>query len=143
MVPRNHPSRRSRSPGRRRRRRDSALRAVFCTAVVAFFACAPVAADCIRDREGEVYCGAGRCVRDQNGVAWCSRFDDGDARTTRTGEVLCGRGQCARAFDGTLFCSAVEGGAALKDSRGRVRCEERCEPARKENCERTKADMAG
>ncbi len=110
---------------------------------VAARAAAPAGADCVKDIEGEVWCGAGRCARDQDGVHWCSRFDDGGADTNREGVVLCGRGECARTWRGNLYCSAVEGGAVLKDSRGQVRCEGRCEPARAEHCERTRADTAG
>ena len=99
-------------------------------------------AECLKDRLGEVYCGAGRCERDREGVVWCSRFDDGDARVDRDGAVLCGRGRCASTLRGDVFCSTVPGGAALKDREGRVRCEGSCEAASAALCESTVAGSA-
>jgi len=46
-------------------------------------------ADCLKDRSGEVYCGAGRCLTDSNGIVWCSRYHDGHAERTSDGQVHC------------------------------------------------------
>jgi hypothetical protein len=96
-------------------------------------------ADCLKDRYGEVYCGAGRCLVDHKGIVLCSRYYDGDAERTSDGQVLCGRGQCVKRSDGLVFCSTEVGGAALLDSRGSARCYGQCEPATVEMCENTRA----
>ena len=95
-------------------RRRAELLAILCLL-------APAAlADCAKDLNGEVYCGAGRCARDQAGTIWCSRFFEGGAQTTRDRRVLCGKGQCAKSIRGEIFCSSEVGGAVLKDSYGKV-----------------------
>jgi hypothetical protein len=96
----------------------------------------------MKDRRGEVFCGAGRCLVDREGTVWCSRYPDGDAERMSDGRVLCGKGGCAKGSDGRAFCSSETGGAVLIDSRGRVRCYGRCEPATERNCEHTRADSA-
>lgn len=97
-------------------------------------------ADCVKDPQGEVYCGAGRCVIDSKGKVWCSRHYNGDVVITLYGQVLCGKGECDKDSDGLFFCSSEVGGTVLVDSRGRVRCYGRCEPATADNCENTRAD---
>jgi hypothetical protein len=96
-------------------------------------------ADCLKDRSGEVYCGAGRCLSDSNGIVLCSRSYDGDVERTSNGQVICGKGQCAKRSDGIVFCSTEVGGAVLIDSNGSVRCYGQCEPATVEMCENTRA----
>ncbi|WP_028579597.1 hypothetical protein [Desulfogranum japonicum] len=98
-----------------------------------------ISADCLKDRYGEAYCGAGRCLADSNGIVWCSRHFDGDAERTSDGQVLCGKGHCAKRSDGLVFCSTEAGGAVLLDSSGHVRCYGQCEPATIEMCEHTRA----
>lgn len=100
---------------------------------------AVTSADCLKDRNGEVFCGAGRCLADSNGTVLCSRYSDGSAERTSDGQVLCGKGQCAKRSDGLMFCSTEVGGAVLLDSRGSVRCYGQCEPAAAEMCENTRA----
>jgi len=100
-------------------------------------------AECLKDRYGEVYCGAGRCQTDTSGMIWCSRHYDGDAVRTSDGRVLCGRGKCTKRSDGTAFCSTEMGGAVLLDSTGSVRCYGQCEPATAEMCENTRAGSSG
>lgn len=99
-------------------------------------------AECLKDRSGEVYCGAGQCQIDRNGVVRCSRYYDGSAERTSDGHVLCGKGQCVTRSDGTVFCSSEIGGAVLLDSRGNARCYGQCEPATEEMCENTRADSS-
>jgi hypothetical protein len=99
-------------------------------------------ADCAKDIDGEVFCGAGRCVRDADGIIWCSRFYEGGAEMTSHGRVVCGRGQCAKDTRGRIFCSSIVGGAVLKDIRGRVRCYGKCEAAGAALCENTRADIS-
>lgn len=96
-------------------------------------------ADCLKDRYGEVYCGAGRCQADSSGTVLCSRYYDGDAERTSDGQVLCGKGQCVKRSDGLVFCSTELGGAVLLDSSGNARCYGQCEPATVEMCENTRA----
>lgn len=96
-------------------------------------------AECLKDRYGEVYCGAGRCLSDSNGIVWCSRYYDGDAERTSEGQVVCGKGQCTKRSDGLVLCSTEVGGAVLIDSNGSVRCYSQCEPATVEMCENTLA----
>lgn len=96
-------------------------------------------ADCLKDRSGEVYCGAGLCLTDSNGIVWCSRYYNGDAVRTSDGQVLCGKGQCMKRSDGLVFCSTKVGGAVLSDSRGHARCYGQCETATVEMCENTRA----
>ena len=98
-----------------------------------------ISADCLKDRYGEVYCGAGRCLADTNGIVWCSRYYEGDAKRTSDGNVLCGKGHCTKRSDGLVFCSTEVGGAVLLDSSGRARCYVQCEPATVEMCENTRA----
>ena len=117
--------------------RGAALLAILCLLVPAALA------DCAKDLNGEIYCGAGRCARDRSGTIWCSRFFRGDAKTTTDRRVLCGKGQCAKSFGGEIFCSSEVAGAVLKDSYGQVRCQGRCERATAEQCESTRADSAG
>lgn len=100
---------------------------------------AVASADCLKDRNGEVYCGAGRCLADSNGTVLCSRYYDGHAERTSDGQVLCGKGQCAKRSDGLVFCSTEIGGAVVLDSRGNARCYGQCEPASAEMCENTRA----
>jgi hypothetical protein len=100
-------------------------------------------ADCAKDLNGEVWCGAGRCASGYDGIIWCSRFDDGGVVVTFRGTVLCGPGACAKTLRGEAYCSDVVGGAVAKDSRGRVRCEGRCVAASAEHCESERADAAG
>lgn len=100
-------------------------------------------ADCAKDINGEIYCGAGRCARDRSGTIWCSRHYEGDAWRTQDGRVVCGQGQCEKDTRGEIFCSSEWGGAVLKDSQGRVRCYGRCERATAEQCENTRADTSG
>jgi len=99
-------------------------------------------ADCAKDTQGEVYCGAGRCARDSSGTIWCSRYHKGDAQVTLNGNVLCSKGQCAKSLKGKLFCSSEVNGAVLKDSDGSVRCQGRCETPSAAQCENTLADSA-
>jgi hypothetical protein len=99
-------------------------------------------ADCMRDKNGEVYCGGGRCVADRHGKIWCSRYYEGDAQSTREGKVLCGKGDCEKNSRGELFCSSERGGTVTKDSQGRVRCYGKCERATVDKCENTKADSS-
>jgi len=96
-------------------------------------------ADCLKDRYGEIYCGAGRCLTDSEGIVWCSRYYDGDAVRTSEGQVLCGKGQCTKRSDGSVFCSTEIGGAVLVDSAGNARCYGQCEPASVMMCENTRA----
>lgn len=96
-------------------------------------------ADCLKDRYGEVYCGAGRCLSDSNGIVWCSRYYDGDAERTSDGQVICGKGQCTKLSNGLVRCSTEVGGAVLIDSNGSARCYGQCEPATVEMCENTRA----
>jgi len=96
-------------------------------------------ADCIKDKYGEVYCGAGQCLTDSEGIVWCSRYYDGDAERSSDGQVLCGKGHCTKRSDGLVFCSTEVGGSVLIDSRGRARCYGQCEPATVEMCENTLA----
>lgn len=100
---------------------------------------ATASADCLKDRYGEVYCGAGRCLADMDGIILCSRYYDGYAERTSDGLVVCGKGQCVKRSDGLVFCSTEVGGAALLDSSGNARCYGQCEPATKEMCETTRA----
>lgn len=100
---------------------------------------AVASADCLKDRNGEVFCGAGRCQADSGGTVWCSRHYDGSAERTSDGQVLCGKGQCVKRSDGLVFCSTEVGGAVLLDSRGNARCYGQCEPAAAELCENTRA----
>jgi len=94
---------------------------------------------CLKDRYGEVYCGAGRCRTDSDGLVWCSRYYDGDAERTSDGRVLCGKGHCTKRSDGQVFCSTEVGGTVLVDSKGRVRCYGQCQPAAVDMCENTVA----
>ncbi len=96
-------------------------------------------ADCLKDRYGDVFCGAGRCQSDSNGIVLCSRYYDGDAARTSDGQVVCGKGQCTKRSDGSVFCSTEIGGAVLIDSNGNVRCYGQCVPATVEMCENTRA----
>lgn len=96
-------------------------------------------ADCLKDRYGEIYCGAGRCLVDSSGVVLCSRYYDGYAERTSDGQVLCGKGQCVKRRDGLVYCSTEIGGAVLLDSSGSARCYGQCEPATAEMCENTRA----
>lgn len=98
-----------------------------------------ISAECLKDRYGEVYCGAGQCLIDDNAIVRCSRYYDGDAVRTSDGQVLCGKGQCAKRSDGIVFCSTEIGGAALIDSSGNARCYGQCEPATALMCENTRA----
>ena len=95
--------------------------------------------ECLKDRYGEVYCGAGQCQIDRNGTVRCSRYYDGFAERTSNGQVLCGKGQCVTRSDGAVFCSTEIGGAAIVDSRGNARCYGQCESATEEMCETTRA----
>lgn len=96
-------------------------------------------AECLKDRYGEVYCGAGLCQVDRGGIVRCSRYYEGAAERTSDGQVLCGKGQCVKRSDGSVFCSTEIGGAVLLDSRGNARCYGQCEPATEEMCENTRA----
>lgn len=107
--------------------------------VVALLTPVITSADCIKELNGEVYCGGGRCIVDSKGIAWCSKYYDGGAQITLDGRVLCGKGRCATTSDGKVFCSSEIGGAVLTDSRGHVRCYGQCEPATAEMCEHTRA----
>ena len=107
--------------------------------VVALLTPAITSADCIKELNGEVYCGAGQCIVDSSGIAWCSKYYDGGAQRTLEGRVLCGKGRCATRSDGKVFCSSTVGGAVLTDSSGQVRCYGQCEPATAEMCEHTRA----
>ena len=100
---------------------------------------ANASAECLKDRYGEVYCGAGQCLTDKNGIVLCSRYYDGHAERTSNGEVLCGKGECVKRSDGVVFCSAEIGGAVLLDSSGDPRCYGHCELATAEMCENTRA----
>jgi hypothetical protein len=96
-------------------------------------------AECLKDQDGEVYCGAGQCRAMSNGTIRCSRYYDGSAEYTSSGQVLCGKGQCVKLSNGSLFCSTEVGGAVLFDSNGNARCYGQCEPATVEMCETTRA----
>ena len=100
-------------------------------------------AECLKDRYGEVYCGAGQCLTNSNGTVWCSRYYNGAAERTSEGQVLCGKGQCTKRSDGTVFCSTEIGGAVLLDSNGNARCYGQCEPGTTEMCENTRAGSSG
>jgi hypothetical protein len=95
----------------------------------------PAAADCMKDRDGNVICGRGACERSRYGRVSCSRYKDGAAVRTKEGEIICGKGQCVTTSRGEVFCSTVEGGSALKDRDGKVRCEGKCEEGSASNCE--------
>jgi hypothetical protein len=99
----------------------------------------PVAADCLKDRSGQVICGGGPCLRDIGGEVWCAQFRFGSIRRTINGETLCGKGQCVVTVNSEVICSAVEGGGALKQSDGTTRCQGGCEYASPALCERTSA----
>ena len=86
---------------------------------------ASAAADCLKDRSGEVICGGGQCL--------------GSVLRTINGETLCGKGRCVVTLNGEVICSAVDGGAAMKQSDGSVRCQGGCEYASLDLCERTSA----
>ncbi|MFT5702533.1 MAG: hypothetical protein ACI8ZB_005455 [Desulforhopalus sp.] len=115
----------------------------YCTSIVLFLMVlvipAITSADCLKDRYGEVYCGAGQCEVDYNGIVLCSRYYDGYAERTSDGQVVCGKGQCVKRSNGSVFCSTEVGGAVLLDSKGSARCYGQCEPATVEMCENTRA----
>lgn len=118
-------------------RRSLKYVACFGLLVVVLVTPALVAAECLKDRYGEVFCGAGKCMIDTEGTVWCSRYHDGDVDRTLDGYVLCGKGDCEKRSDGLVFCSTEIGGAVLLDSSGNVRCYGQCEPATAEMCENT------
>jgi hypothetical protein len=98
-----------------------------------------VHADCMKDRSGEVICGAGQCQRSSKGYAFCAYYKDGAAMKTRFGEIVCGKGQCVKTRDGDVVCSGIPGGSVLKDWKGEVRCAGYCELAAASMCVRTPA----
>ena len=95
------------------------------------------AADCMKDRDGNVFCGAGLCVRDMQGQVYCAPSRFGSVMRTSTGQMVCARGRCVTTLDGDVICSVVDGGGAMKMSDGTPRCQDRCERATAEMCERT------
>ncbi len=96
-----------------------------------------ISADCLKDRYGDIYCGAGRCLIDRNGIVWCSRYYDGDIKRTFDGRLLCGKGDCEKLTSGKVFCSTEVGGTILLNSKGHARCYGECELASEEMCENT------
>lgn len=98
-----------------------------------------ISADCLKDRYGDIYCGAGRCLIDRNGIVWCSRYYEGDIERTSDGRLLCGKGHCIKRSDGIVFCSTEVGGTVLLNSRGYARCYGQCESGTVEMCENTRA----
>lgn|SRR5215468_4682799 len=97
------------------------------------------AAECQKDRAGQVICGAGPCARDTQGQVFCAPARFGSVVRTTRGETVCARGQCVITLDGDVVCSAVDGGGAVKQSDGSTRCEGHCERATAEMCERNPA----
>lgn len=106
------------------------------------FLSAQLSADCMRNLNREVYCGAGRCAEDSNNTIWCSRHYNGDAVRMMNGRVACGVGECRTNSIGKVICSSKLGGTVISDSRGRIRCYGKCELASKSNCENTRADFS-
>ena len=52
-----------------------------------------LAADCIRNSDGNVVCGDGQCAMDQYGKVFCAKAGGGAMRD-RNGDVKCGVGYC-------------------------------------------------
>lgn len=96
-------------------------------------------AECLKDRYGEVYCGAGRCLMNSHGTVFCSQYYDGDVKRTSRGKIVCGQGDCEKLTSGKIYCSTEIGGTVLIDSKGRARCQGDCELASEEMCETTVA----
>jgi hypothetical protein len=91
-------------------------------------------ADCIRDRYGQIVCGAGECVPDQDGNIFCAPVG-GSALRDNHGEVFCGVGECTKDQKGKIWCSTVPGGGAATSAYGEVKCYKGCEAATQERCE--------
>ena len=98
-----------------------------------------VAADCMTDRFGEVYCGRGKCVKDKEGKVFCSKYQFGDAIINKYGKAVCGKGRCLTGSDfNNYVCSIAEGGGAEMNNLGVVKCYRGCEKASSEMCESDK-----
>ena len=90
-------------------------------------------ADCVKDRSGNVVCGAGQCAADIRGVVYCAQAGGG-AIWDRHGDVVCGAGSCAKDSYLEVWCSREPGGGAAVDSYGKVKCLGEWEPASAERC---------
>jgi hypothetical protein len=107
----------------------------FVACAFALVAASPVlAGDCIRDVDGQVFCGRGSCAVDQSGKAFCAR-PGGDVARSQYGYVLCGIGRCAVDDEGRVKCSSIPAGGATRDSYGKVRCAGGCQDASPQLCE--------
>ena len=93
------------------------------------------AADCIKDPNGNVVCGAGQCVADQYGKVFCAN-EGGGAMRDQYGDVKCGVGFCAKDDMGEVKCSTKPGGGAQMDSNGKVKCLGGCQSAKRQLCEK-------
>ena len=100
-----------------------------------FFSASSASADCMKDQNGEFFCGKGQCQRDRLGMVFCSAFLNGSAIRNHRGEVVCGRGHCVETSKREVVCSTEQEGGALLDRFGRPRCQGQCEPASADLCE--------
>ena len=102
--------------------------------ILAGWAQAANAADCIKDQYGNVTCGKGQCATDQSGKVLCAR-EGGGAMRDQNGDVKCGVGYCAADDQGQIKCSRKQGGGATPDSYGNVKCLDGCESGTRQLCE--------
>lgn len=99
------------------------------------FAAGTAGADCMKDQNGEFFCGKGQCQRDQSGMVLCSAFLNGGAVRNYRGQIVCGRGHCIETSKREVICSTEQEGGVLLDRFGRPRCQGQCEEASAELCE--------
>ncbi len=92
------------------------------------------AADCAKDGQGNVVCGAGQCELDQYGAVYCAA-PGGGAMKDQYGNVVCGAGYCTKDSSGEVWCSKKAGGGAATDAHGKARCYGGCEAATAGRCE--------
>ena len=97
------------------------------------FVTAADAADCVKDQDGKVVCGAGQCATNQYGKVFCAK-EGGGAVRDRFGGVKCGVGMCAEDNFGTVKCSNQPGGGALRESSGKVKCLGACQNGSAQRC---------
>jgi hypothetical protein len=114
-------------------------RIILLTLVIGPVLWLPAEAACLKDRSGEVICGAGPCLRDVNGQVLCAQYRFGSILRTSDGQTVCGKGKCLTTLQGDVICSSFDGGGVAKQLDGTVRCDGACERASVELCERTSA----
>ncbi|WP_020408394.1 hypothetical protein [Hahella ganghwensis] len=95
-------------------------------------------ADCLKDSNGDVYCGPGSCEITSTGQIFCASNKNGGILKNQYGEVVCGVGHCAKNSNGEVYCSKEIDGGAAANSNGEVMCYRGCNVGSQALCVREK-----